>query len=513
MIPTNPLIDSNVRTNITPDSYSYGGNTYKKEVRIDGQGNSYTVDIAQPQAATTPAASTPAPAAGPIENPTIGSVYGSSNAGEYNSTSNEYESYLKDPTTFLASKGLSETDVRNKSLAAMQAQIDATNSYYSTKLNEARRQGQGRLGSSTAIQARRGLLGSDFGGALTDETNNANTQIYNSIEEERNAKVQALLSEAKTNAEDRYTKEREAIEGGLKSRLEYIKGKEERNKTQSQAAVNALIAQGIDPATLDEATLGKIAEGYGVKGADLTTTYKSTKYASDKAAKDEETKRKNELADKVSFEKTKAELEASKPVNLSEGGVLVDPKTGKVVYKNPKTFAPKDGDTTGAAVSPATTSTNLKNLIGTSQKAIDLSNAAGPNWFTKTGGDIFKGDSEFRQLEALTDAVRTNLLTLNTDPAIKKFFGPQMSNADVTLMTSAATPLNVQKMTPTQVKDYITQAQDVFVRAKKAVDAANGISEAPAAKMVTVQLPDGRTGSIPEANVQAAVAKGAKVIQ
>lgn len=38
-----------------------------------------------------------------------------------------------------------------------------------------------------------------------------------------------------------------------------------------------------------------------------------------------------------------------KPVTLGEGGVLIDPKTGKVIYKNPKTYkpgSPDGGDTT-----------------------------------------------------------------------------------------------------------------------------------------------------------------------
>lgn len=423
----------------------------------------------------TPATSTGAPAAGPIQNPTIGSIYGSSLGGEYNSTSNEYESYLKDPTNFLASKGLSESDMRNKALAAMQAQIDATNSYYASKLGEARRQGQGRLGSSTAIQARRGLLGSDFGAALTDETNNANTQVYNSIEEERNAKVQALLSEAKTSGEERYQKEREAIEGGLKSRLEYIKGKEERNKTQSQAAVAALVAQGVDPSTLDESTLGKLAEGYGVKGSDVLSSYKSAKYTSDKAAADEKKKRDEVLADKALDQKYKMEFEQSKPVSLSEGGRLYDPKTGKQIAYNPKTYAPKDGDATGSALSPASSSKNLKNILGTINEAIGISPAAGRSGARQAVESMFVGATDFTKLQALTDTVRSNLLTLNTDPAVKKFFGPQMSNNDTAFMMSAGTPLNVEKMDPEGTKKYLLQAYDIVDRAKKAVDSANGI--------------------------------------
>lgn len=515
MTTTNPLIDPNVRTQLTPDSYSYGGNTYKKETRIDGHGNSYTVDVAQPQAAATPAASTPAPAAGPIENPTIGAVYGDSLGNESNLIEGELDSFYKDPSGFLANKGLSETDVRNKSLAAMQAQIDATNSYYASKLNESRRQGQGRLGSSTAIQARRGLIGSDFGAALTDETNNANTQIYNSIEEERNAKVQALLSEAKTAGEERYQKERDAIEGGLKSRLELAKGRSEYNRTQAERAVKSLIAQGIDPTTLNEAELAKLTDsktGFGVKSDAIISAYKTAKYTSDKTAAEEKKKRDELLADKALDQKYKMEFEQSKPVSLSEGGRLYDPKTGKQIAYNPKTYAPKDGDGTGSALSPASSSKNLKNVLGTINEAIGISPAAGRSGARQAVENMFVGATDFTKLQALTDTVRSNLLTLNTDPAVKKFFGPQMSNYDTAFMMSAGTPLNVEKMDPEGTKKYLLQAYDIVERAKKAVDDANGIVDTEVRK-VRVQLPDGRVGTILESELEGAKAKGAKVIQ
>jgi hypothetical protein len=43
-----------------------------------------------------------------------------------------------------------------------QGQLDALNGVYNDQINQARIRGQGRLGSQTAMQARGGLLGSDF---------------------------------------------------------------------------------------------------------------------------------------------------------------------------------------------------------------------------------------------------------------------------------------------------------------------------------------------------------------
>jgi hypothetical protein len=79
------------------------------------------------------------------------------------------------------------------------------------------------------------------------------------------------------------------------------------------------------------------------------------------------------------------------------------------------------------------------------------------------------GDTKFRHLEALTNTLKTNILTLATDPSIKKFFGPQMSNADVLLMTSAGTTLNPAANSPAQMKSEIQRLDNLFNRMLTAV--------------------------------------------
>ena len=116
------------------------------------------------------------------------------------------------------------------------------------------------------------------------------------------------------------------------------------------------------------------------------------------------------------------------------------------------------------------TLTQLSFLRETAGKAKNLSGAAGASGIARFVGDTFVGDTKFRQLENFTDTLRVNILSLMTDPTIKKFFGPQMSNADVKLMTSAGTTLNPGQNTQKQIEDEIERLDDLFNRMSTAVE-------------------------------------------
>lgn len=83
------------------------------------------------------------------------------------------------------------------------------------------------------------------------------------------------------------------------------------------------------------------------------------------------------------------------------------------------------------------------------------------------------GSTDYTRLVALTNTLRTNVLTMMTDPAIKKFFGPQMSNADVQLMTAAGTTLNPELQSPEDMKAEITRLKNFTIRAEAAVRKGN----------------------------------------
>lgn len=108
-------------------------------------------------------------------------------------------------------------------------------------------------------------------------------------------------------------------------------------------------------------------------------------------------------------------------------------------------------------------------LRDTARQASQLSGASGASGISKFIGGAFKGDTKFKQLEALTNTLRTNVLTLMTDPDIKKFFGPQMSEADVRLMTAAGTTLNPESQSPAQLQKEIGRLDALFGRMQSAV--------------------------------------------
>lgn len=95
-----------------------------------------------------------------------------------------------------------------------------------------------------------------------------------------------------------------------------------------------------------------------------------------------------------------------------------------------------------------------KRALEIAQDTSFLKTPVGPSRINRLIGDTLVGNTSFRQLQSLTDTLKTNMLTVANDPSIRKFFGPQMSNADINLMLSAGSTLDPQSQNP---KDYIAE--------------------------------------------------------
>jgi len=130
-------------------------------------------------------------------------------------------------------------------------------------------------------------------------------------------------------------------------------------------------------------------------------------------------------------------------------------------------------------------------ILNTADTADTLADKSGAGVIEQTVSAAI-GGSKFKQLEAYTNTLKTNMLTLATDPSIKKFFGPQMSNADVLLMTSAGTTLNPQNQSPEQLRKEITRIKDFVSRAKQAVNKGKSLeSAANTGLLKPITAPDG----------------------
>jgi len=201
-----------------------------------------------------------------------------------------------------------------------------------------------------------------------------------------------------------------------------------------------------------------------------------------------------ERADAKLKTQTDAEKEKGK---LIEGTSFYDPKTGTFKTAPAKEGATPDGfslspgqtrfDANGNPIAsvadpnaPNSAQSTAKsmdqiNLVKSSlDRAKNLAGASGRSGVRKAAESWFIGSTDYTNLVAETNTLRTNVLTLMTDPAIKKFFGPQMSNADVQLMTSAGTTLNPELQSADNMISELARLEDLINRAEKAVQQGMG---------------------------------------
>lgn len=168
---------------------------------------------------------------------------------------------------------------------------------------------------------------------------------------------------------------------------------------------------------------------------------------------------------------------ANRANRLSEGDEVPTVKTinGVDMQWNPRTGtwdAIGSGGVTGAGgQSLENLNSKYTELLTDIGDATKLANtgAVGAGWAERAIKGVFGSNSNFNQVENIADTIKANLLTLNTDPAIKKFFGPQMSNRDTELMTGAASTLNPNKQTAEQFKRDLKDSAGVIARAREAV--------------------------------------------
>lgn len=132
---------------------------------------------------------------------------------------------------------------------------------------------------------------------------------------------------------------------------------------------------------------------------------------------------------------------------------------------------------------------NFDFLRDTARQVIDLSGGASPNPVAEfLRKSIGSSSTKNTQLQGYVDTLRANMLTLATDPNIKQFFGPQMSDADVRLMTAAGSNLRPDEQTPAQLRQEAERIDDWINRAQTAVrEGARGNNFGP----TTITAPDG----------------------
>ena len=212
----------------------------------------------QPTPAPAPA-STPAPAAAPAP---------------YNATVNPDVSGVNDATAArTAAYSLSNnptSEDRANALSMFQGEIDALNSVYADQKRAESLAGANRVGSNTAIEARRGLLGSDFGTAGANAVVAANTEAQNAIDNKHNLDIQGVYGKIATAAAAAATNRVSAAQKGADALLEEKKSRISSAKDAVTASVKDYLAAGNDGSKLTTQDAQNIVDTYKAKGINIS---------------------------------------------------------------------------------------------------------------------------------------------------------------------------------------------------------------------------------------------------
>jgi len=206
---------------------------------------------------------------------TIGSAF---QLPTLNTPSQQETDYLAQQEKLSRGEDIVDTSaIRSKTLADFQDRINAINQVYATKLGEAKQQGVGRVGQTTAILANRGLAGSIRGGAIGEETLTQNREIEDAINQEKALALSAIYNDVNSTATAEAQRRREAMQSGAKNYIDFIKGQDERKQTNISSVASALLAQGIDPSTLTPEEMTNITGKINATSGDILSAYKKLK--------------------------------------------------------------------------------------------------------------------------------------------------------------------------------------------------------------------------------------------
>ncbi|RKX72458.1 hypothetical protein DRP43_00740 [candidate division TA06 bacterium] len=123
-----------------------------------------------------------------------------------------------------------EAKIREETRKAMQAQIDAIEKVYKDMLTQEKTRGQERLGMTRAMAAAGGLLGSPMGEAQRQKTVALNKAQEQALQNEKQAKIEAILAKADERAERKIELEKAKAEKNEKEYLDYLRNAQEQSR-------------------------------------------------------------------------------------------------------------------------------------------------------------------------------------------------------------------------------------------------------------------------------------------
>lgn len=138
--------------------------------------------------------------------------------------------------------------IREELMKNNQALIDSITAQYARTLDQERQAGQSRNNRQRGVNVASGLSGSDFGSSAAQGVEDKNTKILQSIETERDAKIQSILSNVEFTAEKQFKEEQQNYRSSAEDQIKRFS----EFKEQALADVSAFASSGVSSTDLKE---------------------------------------------------------------------------------------------------------------------------------------------------------------------------------------------------------------------------------------------------------------------
>lgn len=166
--------------------------------------------------------------------------------------------------------------IRAEKQKTAQSSADLITNQFNQLITQDRQAGDERNAVTRAQNVTSGLSGSSFGDAAAIKTEDANKKVIQAREQERDAKVAAILAGVDESASEEYAKQRETtlenLKGDLDLRTNYLNGE----KQKAVDSIKGLAGQGITIDTLktkEPSAYDALIKQYGGSQVDLETAW------------------------------------------------------------------------------------------------------------------------------------------------------------------------------------------------------------------------------------------------
>ena len=169
--------------------------------------------------------------------------------------------------------------IREEKMAGARGVIDAITAQFSKTLADQGVMNSGLNDRVRALNVGAGLGGSDFATAAAVGQEKKNAKAIQLIEQERDAKINEILTGVDSRADEAYRQQREEYVKGLGEDLAAKKAARDEDRTRAKESIAGLAAQGValdKLKTVDPKTYETLLKEYGGSPLDLETAWNAS---------------------------------------------------------------------------------------------------------------------------------------------------------------------------------------------------------------------------------------------